>query len=242
MGKIKPLVILNEIRTTMASNAYTPSAHAKIRNHKLAHYDRETVLPILDLGLVAHVGFVLDSRPMIIPMAYARIGEVIYIHGAKAGRIIKSNQAKAPVCLTVTHIDALVMARSAFHHSVNYRSVVVHGALRHVTDDTEKLEAIIAITNHLLPNRWDEVRPMNGKEFRATGVLAIEIETASAKVRQGPPIDEAADYELPIWAGELPVSLSLSAPESAPDLVSALDVPASTYAARTKFSPNNHKV
>lgn len=223
----------------MSANAYTPQPYSKVRNRKLGHYDRNTVFPILDTGLVAHVGFLLDARPMIIPMAYVRIGEVIYIHGAKAARFIKANQTDAPVCLTVTHIDALVMARSAFHHSVNYRSVVVHGTLRKVSDDNEKLAAIIAITNHLLPGRWDEVRPMNDKEFRATGVLAIEIETASAKIRRGPPIDEASDYELPIWAGELPVTQTLGAPLSAPELSSALDAPASTLAAQQKFISDN---
>ena len=182
--------------------------HAKIRVNKRAHYDRETVHAILDCGLVAHVGFVMDGRPMVIPMAYARDGDTLYVHGAKAARIIKHNKS-VTACLTVTHIDGLVVARSAFHHSVNYRSAVIHGQLRDVTDPIEKEKALILVTNHLLPGRWDEVRPMNKKEFGATGVLALEIEAASAKIRTGPPVDDEADYQLPVWAGILPIQTKI---------------------------------
>ena len=126
--------------------------HNKIRNSLRAHYDTEMVYAILDKGLVAHVGFVIDGRPMVMPMAYARIGDTLYIHGAKAARIIKKPEERAPVCLTVTHIDGLVVARSAFHHSVNYRSVVVHGQLRAVTDRVEKEAALVAVTNMFCQN------------------------------------------------------------------------------------------
>ena len=231
----------------MSTKAYEPGAYGKIRYRTRAHYDRDTVFPILDSGLVAHVGFVLDSRPMVIPMAYVRIGEVIYIHGAKAARIIKAGASTAPVCLTVTHIDGLVAARSAFNHSMNYRSVVVHGQLRNVTDDAEKLSALTAVTNYLMPDRWDEVRPMTDKELKSTGVLAVEIETAAAKIRQGPPIDEDEDYDLPIWAGVLPVEQSLGESETDPRLPRGIEAPASVAAAQQKFSINpdhnseNHK-
>lgn len=224
----------------MPTKAYEPGGYGKIRYRTRAHYDRDTVFPILDSGLVAHVGFVLESRPMVIPMAYVRIGETIYIHGAKASRIIKAGASTAPVCLTVTHVDGLVAARSAFNHSMNYRSVVVHGELRKVTDEAEKLSALIAVTNYLLPDRWDEVRPMTDKELNATGVLAIDIETAAAKIRQGPPMDEDEDYELPIWAGVLPVQQSIGDPENDPRLLGGpgdLETPASVAAAQQKFSP-----
>lgn len=220
----------------MSSKDYKPGSYGKIRYSTRAHYDRDTVFPILDCGLVAHVGFVLDSRPMVIPMAYVRIDETLYIHGAKAARIIKAGATTVPACLTVTHIDGLVVARSAFNHSVNYRSVVVHGEMRNVTDSVEKLQALKAVTNYLLPDRWDEVRPMTNKELQSTGMLAVDIETAAAKIRQGPPIDDDADYDLPIWAGVLPVAQTLDAPEVDPKLPAGIEAPASVAAARLKFS------
>lgn len=223
----------------MPTTDYKPGSYGKIRYSTRAHYDRDTVFPILDCGLVAHVGFVLDSRPMVIPMAYVRVDETLYIHGAKAARIIKAGATTAPVCLTVTHIDGLVVARSAFNHSVNYRSVVVHGELRNVTDIEEKRHALVAVTNYLLPERWEEVRPMTDKELQSTGVLAVDIETAAAKIRQGPPIDDDEDYDLPIWAGVLPVTQSMGAPVADPRLLDGVEVPASIAAAQKKFSASS---
>ena len=207
--------------------------HAKIRVSKRAHYDAETVHDILDKGLVAHVGFVLDDRPMVIPMAYARDGDILYIHGAKAARIIKKNKS-VPACLTVTHIDGLVVARSAFHHSVNYRSVVIHGHLRDVTDLEEKEKALVLVTNHLLPGRWDECRPMTEKEFKSTGVLALKIEAASAKIRTGDPVDDDEDYGLPIWAGVLPIHTKISAPYD-DGKINGATLPQSLADAKDKF-------
>jgi len=218
----------------MTSPKLTPHKFNKVRVSKRAHYDEETIHSILDCGLVAHVGFVLDGRPMVIPMAYARDGDVLYIHGAKAARIIKKNKS-VPACLTVTHIDGLVVARSAFHHSVNYRSAVIHGQLRDVTHPEEKERALVLVTNHLLPGRWDEVRPMTEKEFKSTGVLALEIEAASAKIRTGPPIDEDEDYDLPVWAGVLRVTQTLGGTENGPRNI-VDDVPASIEAARQRFN------
>ena len=211
-----------------------PTKLSKIRVSKRAHYDEDTIHAILDCGLVAHVGFVLDGRPMVIPMAYARNGSTLYIHGAKAARIIKKNKS-VPACLTVTHIDGLVVARSAFHHSVNYRSVVVHGHLRDVTDQTEKEKALVLVTNHLLPDRWDEVRPMTDKEFKSTGVLALEIEAASAKIRSGPPVDDEEDYTLAIWAGVLECSQTLNGVIHDPRNIID-DIPASIEKARGRFN------
>lgn len=220
----------------MTDPMFPQKKHNKVRYSPRAHYDRETILPILDTGLVAHVGFVLDDLPMVIPMAYARIEDTLYIHGAKAARIIKKPNEQARVCLTVTHIDGIVVGRSAFHHSMNYRSVVVHGWLRRITDRNEKEAALIAVTDHILPGRWDEVRPMSEKEFKSTGVLAIDIETASAKIRKGPPVDEDEDYALPIWAGVIPTPVTCDTPIDDPKLAEGIAQPASLVAAECKFS------
>ena len=220
----------------MKQDQYTPKPYSKVRVRNRAHYDRETIFSILDAGLVAHVGFVLDERPMVIPMIYARSGETLYIHGAKASRIIKKPAEQAPACLTVTHVDGIVVARSAFHHSMNYRSVVVHGHVHALSDADEKQQALIALTNHSLPGRWDEVRPMTDKEFRATGVLAFDIETASAKIRQGPPIDEEEDYALPIWAGVLPTHQVAASLEPDPRNLEGIEPPESVRMAIKQFS------
>ncbi|MEP3280390.1 MAG: pyridoxamine 5'-phosphate oxidase family protein [Stappiaceae bacterium] len=220
----------------MNTPAFPIEAYSKVRNSTRAHYDRQTILPILDSGLMAHVGFVIDGRPMVIPMAYARIGDVLYIHGAKATRIIKKQEDRAAACVTITLLDGLVVGRSAFHHSANYRSVVVHGLLRPVIDEVEKEQALIAITNHLLPGRWDEVRPMNEKELKSTGVLALDIQSASAKIRQGQPIDEDEDYDLPYWGGVVPVTQSLGQPLDDGRLAEGAEVPASLSLAQKKFA------
>jgi len=220
----------------MSDKTFPIKPYSKIRYNKRAHYDRETVLPILDKALFAHVGLIIDQRPTVIPMAYARIDDTLYLHGAKATRLIKKPQDSAPACVTVTHFDGIVIARSAFHHSVNYRSVVVHGQIRKVLDDAEKEAALIAVTNHILPGRWDEVRPMNAKEFKSTGVLALDIETASAKIRSGPPIDEEADYTLPVWAGVLPVDTFFETTIPDPQNLKGLTEPPSIKAAKSKFS------
>lgn len=207
---------------------------SKVRYSPRAHYDKATVFDILDHGVVAHVGLVIEDRPIVIPMIYARAGDTLYIHGAKATRIIKGPAETAPACLTVTHIDALVVARSAFHHSMNYRSVVVHGHIRKVESPEERTLALTTITNHLAPKRWDEVRPMSDKELKATGVLALEIETASAKIRTGPPIDETQDLNLDIWSGLLPIHTQFGAPEADSHSID-LSPPESLQYAKAKF-------
>lgn len=212
------------------------AAFAVARQSKRARYDAETIHAILDKGLAAHVGFIANGRPMVIPMAYARDGDTLYLHGASSTRIIKGLLDGEPICLTVTLIDGIVAARSAFNHSVNFRSAVVHGSVRHVRSPKEHERALRLITDHLLPGRWDEVRPMLDKERRATGVLALEIEAASAKVRTGGPVDDAEDQALPIWGGVLPLTLAFGAPEGDGQGPAAEAVPASLAAAVSRFA------
>ena len=172
---------------------------------KRGHYDRQTIYQILDEALICHVGFTVDGQPYVIPINFARIDDTIVLHGAKASRLLKHVEAGHPICVEATIVDGLVLARSVFHHSVNYRSVVVFGTGRLVTDAQEKLAALEAVTEHLIPGRWQEARLPNQKELNATSVVSIRMDEASAKVRVGPPVDEAEDYTLPVWAGVLPL-------------------------------------
>lgn len=169
------------------------------------YYDRETIYRILDEALICHVGFVEKRQPYVIPINFARVEDTIVLHGAKASRLLKHISAGHPVCVTVTIVDGLVLARSVFHHSVNYRSVVLFGKGHPVEDDHEKMAALEAVSEHLIPGRWKEARLPNRKELNATRVVSIKIDEASAKVRVGPPIDEQEDYALPVWAGVLPL-------------------------------------
>ncbi|HEX5837250.1 MAG TPA: pyridoxamine 5'-phosphate oxidase family protein [Anaerolineales bacterium] len=173
---------------------------------KRGHYDRETIYRILDEALICHVGIVEHGQPFVIPINFARTGDTIVLHGAKTSRLLKTIEAGNPVCVEATIVDGLVLARSVFHHSVNYRSVVLFGTGRIVEDDLEKMAALEAITEHLLPGRWREARLPNRREMNATLVVSIKIDEASAKVRMGPPIDDEEDYDLPVWAGVLPLS------------------------------------
>ena len=172
-----------------------------------ARYDRDTLESILDEGLVCHVGFVDGGQPFVVPSAYARRGDRIVIHGSAASRMIRALAAGAPACVTVTLLDGLVLARSAFHHSMNYRSVVVLGTATEVTDPEEKGRALDAIVEHVAPGRLSSVRSPSEVEMRATRVVELPLDEASAKVRTGPPKDDEADYALGIWAGELPLRL-----------------------------------
>jgi len=172
---------------------------------KRGSFERETVYGILDEGFVCHVGFVSDGHPVVIPTAYGRVGDTLYLHGARASRMLKTLGAGADVCVNVTLVDGLVLARSVFHHSINYRSVVVFGRARVVESDEEKTAALLAFTEHVVPGRWDEVREPTKQELDSTLVLSLPLEEASAKVRTGPPIDDEEDYSLPVWAGVLPL-------------------------------------
>lgn len=206
-----------------SADQFIPSDRSEIKRlPKRGHYDRETVHAILDEGLICHVGFVVDGQPFVIPTAYGRVGDTIYIHGSPASRMLRSLKQGIEVCLTVTLLDGLVLARSAFHHSMNYRSVVVFGTATMVEPAEEKTAALKAFTEHIIPGRWDEVRPIKPQEVSGTLVLALPLTEASAKVRTGPPVDDEEDYALPIWAGVLPLSLSpheaIADPRLSPDL------------------------
>src|SRR5262245_6307917 len=202
----------------------TPRTTVK-RLPKRGVYDRETVYAILDEGLVCHVGFVLEGQPYVIPTGYCRIGDVLYVHGSAASRMLKTLSEGVPVCVSVTLLDGLVLARSAFHHSMNYRSAVVLGNARLVTDAEEKSRALMAIVEHIVPGRNADARPPNALELAATSVLALKVEEASAKVRTGPPLDDAEDMELPVWAGVLPFRLQPQPLVSDPTLRAGIAAP-----------------
>jgi nitroimidazol reductase NimA-like FMN-containing flavoprotein (pyridoxamine 5'-phosphate oxidase superfamily) len=190
-------------------------------------YDAETIHAILDAGFVCHVGFVVDGQPFVIPTNYARDGERLYLHGSSASRMLRTLSGGVQVCVTVTHVDGLVLARAAFHHSVNYRSVVALGRAVLVEDPTEKMRALELFTNHVMPGRWDEVRTPTEQEMKATSVLSLDLKEVSAKVRTGGPKDDPEDYELPIWAGVLPLTVHAGEPIDDPKLTVKVDVPAS---------------
>ncbi len=189
-------------------------------------YDRQTIYDILDEGLICQVGFVVDGQPFVIPTAYGRVGDRLYIHGSPASRMLRTLKEGVEVCVTVTLLDGLVLARSAFHHSMNYRSVVVFGRATLVEDSQEKLEALKAFTDHVMRDRWAQVRPPNRQELAGTMVLALPLTEASAKMRSGAPADDEADYTLPIWAGELPLKLTALEPVADPRLAAEIELPA----------------
>ena len=193
---------------------------------KRGHYDQETVYRILDDGFLAHVGFEVDGQPFVIPTAYGRQGDTIYLHGATTSRLIQQGQSGIRMCLTVTHLDGIVLARSAFHHSMNYRSAILFGTATLVPDD-EKEQALLVISEQILKGRWAESRLPNDKELKATSVLAFRIEEASAKIRTGGPKDEPEDHVLPIWAGVLPLSPVYGAPVPDEELTEGIPLPPS---------------
>ncbi|MDX6576624.1 MAG: uncharacterized protein QOE96_2577 [Blastocatellia bacterium] len=170
-------------------------------------FDREVIEPILDEGFICHIGFVIDGQPFVIPTGYARVGDSVLIHGSQASRMLRTLGEGIEVCVTVTLIDGLVLARSAFHHSMNYRSVVIFGRATVIEDPNEKLAALRALSEHMIPGRWDDVRAPNERELKLTTVLSLPITEASAKVRTGPPVDDEDDYDLPVWAGVIPLRM-----------------------------------
>ncbi|MEU6084932.1 pyridoxamine 5'-phosphate oxidase family protein [Streptomyces sp. NPDC047108] len=212
-----------------ASTAYTATDRTvPTRAAQRAAYDRDTVHAILDEGYVCHLGFVREGAPVVLPTLYARVGERLYVHGSTGSRPLRmSGQADPgmPVCLTVTHVDALVLARSAFHHSINYRSVVVHGTAHRVTDAAERAEALDAIVDQVVPGRAADSRPANAKELAATAVIRLDLEEVSAKARTGGPGDDAEDLALPHWSGVVPLTRGYGEPVAADDLDSGVALP-----------------
>ncbi|HYA25201.1 MAG TPA: pyridoxamine 5'-phosphate oxidase family protein [Terriglobales bacterium] len=198
------------------SDSYTPTARTRVvREPHRGMYDRATAYKILDEGFICHVGFIVDGQPFVIPTGYGRTGDNLYIHGSAASRMLRNLGEGVPVCVTVTLLDGLVLARSIFNHSMNYRSVVVLGTAVGVQDPQEKLEALRRLSEHILPGRWEEVRKPNEQELKATLVMRLPITEFSAKVREGPPIDDEEDYAFPTWAGVIP--LKVVAGEPIPD-------------------------
>ena len=195
----------------MDTDRYQRTERTRVRRlPERATYDRATVHTILDEGFLCHLGFVVDGQPYVIPTGYARVGDTVFLHGSTGSRL--GLRPGMDVCVTVTLVDGLVLARSAFHHSMNYRSVVVVGTARELTDADEKAAALSAFLDHLLPGRTADVRAPNPKELAATRVLALPIEAASAKIRTGGPLDDPEDEDWPCWAGEIPLALAARAP------------------------------
>jgi hypothetical protein len=195
------------------SNVSNPTARTRVvREPHRGIYDREAVNQVLDEGMMCHVGFVVDGQPFVIPTLYGRNGNVLYLHGSVASRMLRNLQQGVPVCVTVTLVDGFVLARSVFNHSMNYRSVVILGTATMVDDPKEKLAALRAVSEHVVPQRWDDARQPVEKELKVTSVLRIPIEEFSAKVRVGPPVDDEEDYAFPTWAGVLPLETKTGAP------------------------------
>jgi len=209
------------------SNEFTAPSHrtALKRLPQRASYERKNIYHILDEGFVCHVGFIYSNCPFVIPMAYGRRGNTLYIHGSVASRMLRTLAKGEQICMVVTLLDGLVLARSAFHHSMNYRSVVIFGSVRVVKSLKQKLSALRAISEHIMPGRWADVRKPNSVELGKTLVLRLPLTEASAKIRSGPPVDEAADYTLPIWAGEVPIALAVKGWIPDPRLRSGIAIP-----------------
>lgn len=207
---------------------FEPTGRTTLRRlPKRAVYDRALVYQILDEGFICHVGFAVDNHPFVIPTGYARVGDRLYIHGSAASRMLRTLEQEIETCVTVTLLDGLVLARSAFHHSMNYRSVVVFGKASVVSEAGEKMEALRALSDHIIPGRWDEVRGPSPEEMKATLVLALPLTEVSAKVRTGPPVDDEEDYELSVWAGILPLYTVAGTPVSDPRLPEGIEPSAS---------------
>ncbi|MDX3239662.1 pyridoxamine 5'-phosphate oxidase family protein [Streptomyces sp. ME03-5709C] len=214
--------------TPSAADAYAPTGRTvPSRGRKRATYDRDLVHAILDADYLCHLGFVRDGAPVVLPTLYARVGERLYVHGSTGSRPLRGagEGTGLPVCLTVTHLDGLVLARSAFNHTVNYRSVVVHGTARQVTDPAERSAALDALIDHIVPGRAADSRPADARELAATAVIALDLHEVSAKVRTGGPGDAPEDLALPHWAGVLPVTRAHGTPQPADDLDPAIAVP-----------------
>lgn len=213
----------------MQEISQTPRTTLK-RLPKRGSHERKTINSILDEGFICHVGFCVDGQPFVIPTGYARVGDTLFIHGSQASRMLRTLSGGVDVCVTVTLVDGLVLARSAFHHSMNYRSAVIFGRARIVEDDEEKLSALLALSEHFIRGRWQDVREPTETELRQTTVLSVPIVEASAKIRTGPPLDDEEDYALNVWAGVVPLRMVAGEPVPDPRLPAEIAVP--DYASR----------
>jgi uncharacterized protein len=208
------------------SKTQVPTQRTRVvREPQRAVYDRDTVYRILDEAFICHVGFAVEDQPFVIPTSYGRKDANLYLHGSAASRMLRHMKESVPVCVTVTLLDGLVLARSIFNQSMNYRSVVVLGKATLVEDSDEKLAALQALSEHILPGRWDDTRQPNERELKATFVLRVPIEEFSAKVRTGPPVDDEEDYSFPTWAGVIPLVTRIGDPINDPRLDPACALP-----------------
>jgi nitroimidazol reductase NimA-like FMN-containing flavoprotein (pyridoxamine 5'-phosphate oxidase superfamily) len=207
-----------------------PTQHTTVKRHpERGAYDRETIDAILDEALICHLGFVADDRPFVIPTIHARDGDMLYIHGSPGSRMLRAAKNGVDICVTVTILDGLVLARSVYNHSMNYRSAVVLGRACELTDRDEKLRAMQRVVEHVLPGRWDDARQPNDGEIKGTMILALPLDQASAKIRTGPPTDDDGDLDLPVWAGVIPLAIQPSDPVPAEGVEGAVPRYAATY-------------
>ncbi|GAA4911960.1 nitroimidazol reductase NimA-like FMN-containing flavoprotein (pyridoxamine 5'-phosphate oxidase superfamily) [Nonomuraea thailandensis] len=195
------------------------------RSKERGSTDRTDLYDVLDTGLICHLGVVVNGHPMVVPTGYGRIGDTLYLHGSTGAASLRAGGGGADVCVTVTHLDGIVLARSIFHHSVNYRSAMIYGTARLVTDPDERMAGLRALAEQLAPGQWDYVRRPSRKELAATAVLALSLEEASVKIRRGAPKDEEEDYDLPVWAGVLPLVTSWGTPEPDSVLPEGIEAP-----------------
>jgi uncharacterized protein len=215
---------------------FAPTRRTQIgRIPKRGDYSKATIHGILDAAFLCHVGFVVDGQPFVIPTGYGRDGDTLFIHGSAASRMLRNLEKGVEACVTVTLLDGIVLARSAFHHSMNYRSVVLFGTATLVSETDAKVKALRVISEQIVPGRWDDVRLPTAQELKATTVLALPIDEASAKVRTGPPVDDEEDYGMDVWAGVLPLSMQPGTPVPDPRLLSPAQ-PAPEYVTRYRTS------
>jgi nitroimidazol reductase NimA-like FMN-containing flavoprotein (pyridoxamine 5'-phosphate oxidase superfamily) len=208
------------------SQTFPKTSRNKVKRHpERGHYDASIIYPIIDEGLICHVGFVQNNQPYVIPTLHARQGEMILLHGSKGSRLLQHVEAGGDVCITITLMDGIVLARSVFSHSINYRSVVIFGKGKLIAGEAEQLQALETFTERLIPGRWRDVRRPNAVELKQTTIVAVAIESAVAKIRTGPPKDQEDDLELPVWAGVLPLHQTAGAPIADPQLKTGIEVP-----------------
>ena len=222
----------------IAMNTFTPTDRSRVKRlHERGKYDEASIFPILDAAFIAHIGYVIDGQPYVTPTAYWREGRVLYWHGSAASRMLRFQEAGVPACVTVTHLDGLVLARSGFHHSINYRSVMAFGMAKLVAEPAEESRQLDLFIDRLYPGRRTELRPNLAKELKGTTVIAMEIEEASSKIRNGPPKDDDEDYALDVWAGVIPVMQVVGEPVADPQLKAGIAFPESLagYALGARF-------